>query len=82
MVFCFQLCGYTVAMLQICDRELIVLMFLFLQMFEPGSSPASELGSEGREDDKKDTKHAPDLLEGPDIQEDGMYMSISTQPVV
>ena len=41
---------------------------MYFQMLDPGSSPAtSENGEE-----KRHTKHAPDLLEGPDIDEEGI----------
>ena len=41
-----------------------------IQMLETCKSPT--VTSSG--DEKKDTKHAPDLLEGPDIDDDGEFI--------
>ena len=48
--------------------QCIIVLTLYLQMLDPCKSPASS----ETEDGKRDTRHAPDLLEGPDIDEEGM----------
>lgn len=40
-------------------------------MLDPGTSPEE---GEDRKQDRKHTKHAPDLLEGPNINEEGLYL--------
>ena len=41
---------------------------MLMQVFEPNKSPTIPSNGE----DKKATKHAPDLLEGPDVDDDGI----------
>lgn len=42
-------------------------MFIGYQMMDPGASPdTSEI------EEQKSVSHAPDLLDGPDIEEDGV----------
>jgi len=45
------------------------------QMFDSSHSPTNsveEVDGEGRERVENDTKHAPDILEGPDINSEGV----------
>ena len=46
-------------------------------MLDPCVSPGSSDEEEAGGQTKSRTKHAPDLLEGPDIYEEGIFMYLS-----